>query len=436
VFECPEECKDNSDIKQDKVENLQEENVGEIQPTTEDTVPLIEEKETDVNEKKPDDPEVKAELQTETISEKPEEINGQDLSNEGAAPTNQQPVSEDTVNNDEPAPPTIPEEEKVTPENDAKDPTLINEEIPSKKEKENKKMLKDIKILNISIEEDKKDAKGRKKPLKKKSAKLGKASVTATEVEPKVEEQTTAETINTENNPLQETVDSTTEAPASTDVPDTAEEPIAEEEQPETVNEEAANEKSLEPLPDETITSNEEVVPSIDVCEEMPVPDVTESTENQVESVCPTEGEETLPLSEDGTKDELPEKTESKDSTSKTEFEWNFESPAQSVNTERKEEFNTLAVASARREARERPSYEKAYSPPERRSASLGGPSVYRRSRRETKAASAMSYLQLLSSSTITYQEIYGGARFYRARAIHYMPSYSRYQPSYYQRIY
>ena len=71
-----------------------------------------------------------------------------------------------------------------------------------------------------------------------------------------------------------------------------------------------------EPLPDETITSNEEAVPSNDVCEEMPVPDVTESTENQVESVCPTEGEETLPLSEDGTKEALPEKTESKDSTS------------------------------------------------------------------------------------------------------------------------
>ena len=55
----------------------------------------------------------------------------------------------------------------------------------------------------------------------------------------------------------------------------------------------------------------------------------------------------------------------------------------------------------------------------------MGGAGTYRRSRRDTKPASAMSYLQLLSSSVITYQEIYGGARFYRSRAIHYLPSYS-----------
>ena len=61
----------------------------------------------------------------------------------------------------------------------------------------------------------------------------------------------------------------------------------------------------------------------------------------------------------------------------------------------------------------------------ERRATSVGGTGTYRRSRRDTKPASAMSYLQLLSSSVITYQEIYGGARFYRARAIHYLPSYS-----------
>ena len=85
-----------------------------------------------------------------------------------------------------------------------------------------------------------------------------------------------------------------------------------------------------------------------------------------------------------------------------------------------------MGVATARREARERSSHEERYSPPERRAASVGGPSVYRRSRRDTKPASAMSYLQLLSSSTITYQEIYGGSRFYRARAINYIPTYSR----------
>ena len=82
-----------------------------------------------------------------------------------------------------------------------------------------------------------------------------------------------------------------------------------------------------------------------------------------------------------------------------------------------------MGVATARREARERSSHGESYSPPERRAASVGGP---RRSRRDTKPASAMSYLQLLSSSTITYQEIYGGSRFYRARAINYIPTYSR----------
>ena len=103
---------------------------------------------------------------------------------------------------------------------------------------------------------------------------------------------------------------------------------------------------------------------------------------------------------------------------SASDFEWNFDTPAKSNNTERKEEFNTLAVSTARREARDRSSHGENYSPPDRRAASLEGPSMYRRSRRDTKPASAMSYLQLLSSSTITYQEIYGGSRFYRARAI------------------
>ena len=85
-----------------------------------------------------------------------------------------------------------------------------------------------------------------------------------------------------------------------------------------------------------------------------------------------------------------------------------------------------MGVSTARREARERSSHGKDYSPPERRAASVGGPSLFQRSHRETKPASAMSYLQLLSSSTITYQEIYGGSRFYRARALHYIPTYSR----------
>ena len=84
-----------------------------------------------------------------------------------------------------------------------------------------------------------------------------------------------------------------------------------------------------------------------------------------------------------------------------------------------------MTVATSRREARRDFSLDKE-SPSERRATSAGrAEGAYRRSRRDTKPASAMSYLQLLSSSVITYQEIYGGARFYRARAIHYLPSYT-----------
>ena len=81
--------------------------------------------------------------------------------------------------------------------------------------------------------------------------------------------------------------------------------------------------------------------------------------------------------------------------------------------SDRKEEFNTIGVATARRQARDR-SYEKQSPPPKRRSASVGV-------RREARPASSMSYLQLLSSATITYQEIYGGARLYRARPVYYV---------------
>ena len=108
------------------------------------------------------------------------------------------------------------------------------------------------------------------------------------------------------------------------------------------------------------------------------------------------------------------------------EFEWNFDSPAPATISEKNDDFNTIGVATARRQARERTINDRQSSPPERRSASVGGPNAYRRSRYDTKPASAMSYLQLLSSSTITYQEIYGGARFFRARPIYYIPNGSR----------
>ena len=108
------------------------------------------------------------------------------------------------------------------------------------------------------------------------------------------------------------------------------------------------------------------------------------------------------------------------------EFEWNFDSPAPTTISDKNEDFNTMGVATARRQARERTLNDRQSSPPERRSASVGGPNAYRRSRYDAKPASAMSYLQLLSSSTITYQEIYGGARFFRARPIYYIPNGSR----------
>ena len=102
---------------------------------------------------------------------------------------------------------------------------------------------------------------------------------------------------------------------------------------------------------------------------------------------------------------------------SSPDFEWNFDPPPSVNSHDRKEEFNTIEVAAARRKARERPN-EKQSSSSELRSASVGG---FRHIPRETRSASSMSYLQLLSSATITYQEIYGGSRLYRARPVYYV---------------
>ena len=109
---------------------------------------------------------------------------------------------------------TIPEVDKAIIETDINQPHIVDE-VEEDKEKENIKILKDIKILNISIEEDKKEAKRTKPPLKKevkskksKTTKLGKSSLTSTDTEPVPEDQGSSNTLeadNTDKNIVQET---------------------------------------------------------------------------------------------------------------------------------------------------------------------------------------------------------------------------------------
>jgi len=270
-----------------------------------------------------------------------------------------------------------------------------------------------MKALLCSIEEDKKESKLKKKPLKKsslstkaKESKLAKSSVVA-EIETKPEEAAPSAEIDTPAEPKAEeqpveNESIPTEEPKIDDAEVPKDEIIPSEEVPvEEPNEEAPIEGSIEPK--EVVTS------TIEVCEETIAKDMPETpcSLNEVNNETSTE------------------KFEPPKSTTTTDFEWNFDSPAPPSSAERKEEFNTMTVATSRREARRDFSLDKE-SPSERRATSTGrAEGAYRRSRRDTKPASAMSYLQLLSSPVITYQEIYGGARFYRARAIHYLPSYT-----------
>lgn len=112
------------------------------------------------------------------------------------------------------------------------------EDVPEDKEKENVKMLKDIKILNISIEEDKKDSKGRKKPLKKDSTtskkskvtKLGKTNAIVTEAETKSEEPKVPETVEPETPVVQNATEPLVEPTDIADIKDNLEPPEAREE--------------------------------------------------------------------------------------------------------------------------------------------------------------------------------------------------------------
>ena len=106
------------------------------------------------------------------------------------------------------------------------------------------------------------------------------------------------------------------------------------------------------------------------------------------------------------------------------DFEWNFDSSGSRDSDDRKPEFNTIGVANARHRAERRSPPETKTSYPERRSASVGGPGGFRKQSSQRRGASALSYQQLLSSATITYQEIYGGSRMYRNyRPIYYIPN-------------
>ena len=100
-----------------------------------------------------------------------------------------------------------------------------------------------------------------------------------------------------------------------------------------------------------------------------------------------------------------------------TDVEWDFGTNETKSEGAKKADFNTVGVANARRQCQERDApAEKKIS---RRSASVGGASVLHCP--SGNSAAKMSYQQLLSSATITYQEIYGGSRMYRSRPTYYV---------------
>ena len=60
----------------------------------------------------------------------------------------------------------------------------------------------------------------------------------------------------------------------------------------------------------------EEITPANDECEETPAVETTESTENEIEPVCPPEQIKILPSTNDDTNNILPEKQDEKPSNS------------------------------------------------------------------------------------------------------------------------
>ena len=114
-------------------------------------------------------------------------------------------------------------------------------------------MLKDIKILNISIEEDKKEAKRGKKPPKKDSTsskkskitKLGKTNAISTEAETKVEEPKVSETVEPETAIVQEPTEPVVESTETADITDNVEQPEAKEDKQENVEDTTNNAENL-----------------------------------------------------------------------------------------------------------------------------------------------------------------------------------------------
>merc|ERR1719412_666402 len=124
------------------------------------------------------------------------------------------------------------------------------------------------------------------------------------------------------------------------------------------------NEENLA-VPEAMEKPSEEIAQPNDECEETPAADTTAPMVNETE--CLPDDVKIPSLTNGDTSNILPEKREEKTTKSTTDFEWNFDSPTKTNNTKRKEEFDTLGVATARREARERSSHGESYSPPERR---------------------------------------------------------------------
>ena len=105
---------------------------------------------------------------------------------------------------------------------------IPNTESGQDSEKENEKMLKDIKILNISIEEEKPDTKLKKKPQKKelssskktKLSKVAKTNKSNNDVETKVDDQISSDDKKDDNITVDEPVLENSDSTESTEIKD------------------------------------------------------------------------------------------------------------------------------------------------------------------------------------------------------------------------